>query len=206
MSENGEAGKTEKTGNIKLVIFDLDGVLIDSRDLWYLAWKDAFKSAGKCLSYDEFIKDCWGMPFPQTSREKGITGDRFEKASEVIVKSFISRVDRVKVFDGVFDVMAALDKIGIKKALLTNNMKPVIDTIMNKFNMKFDTIPQLEKLKNKPDPAGIYVVLEELGVKKEEAIFVGDTWVDNETGKNAGIRTILVGRDIKNVSEVLEQI
>ena len=52
---------------------------------------------------------------------------------------------------------------------------------------------QQEGVKRKPDPAGIYRILEKLGVSVEDCVYVGDSEVDLETGKRAGVRTVSVG-------------
>jgi HAD superfamily hydrolase (TIGR01549 family) len=194
--------------SIKLVIFDLDGVLIDSKDIWYLAWKDSFKSVGINLSYDDFIENCWGSSFPICCKERGITGERYEKAGDTIKKSFISIVDRARVFDGVTNLLSDLKKRGIKTALLSNNSRIVLDKILAKLNFQFDAAPHLYEngLKPKPDPGGMYAILEKLGVNREEAIYIGDTKIDQEAGNIAGVRTLIMGKDIETVTDILKLI
>lgn len=116
----------------------------------------------------------------------------------------------MKVFDGVPEMMSRLKKDGIKSALLTNNRKFMIKRILDAFNLDFDCIPYLYEIqpepRPKPDPFGIEFIIEKLDVKKGEAIFIGDTPVDEETGKRAGVKTLIIGKDIDKVTDILEQI
>jgi HAD superfamily hydrolase (TIGR01549 family) len=190
----------------KLVIFDLDGVLLDSRDIWFLAWKESFKTVGLDVSYKEFIESFWGSSFDQVCARLGVVNERFEKARKNIRESFISHSGKVVAFDGIPSLFSTLEQKGIKRALLTNNDKNVVNKMLAKFGFSFDYVPDVHILKPKPDPAGIYAILEKLGMKKEDAIYVGDTDTDEETGKRAGVRTLIVGRDIDDVTGVLKQI
>ena len=48
--------------------------------------------------------------------------------------------------------------------------------------------------------------MEQLGVDKKDALYVGDTKTDVKTGENAGVRTLIVGRDIEKVTDILKTI
>ena len=100
-----------------------------------------------------------------------------------------------------------MKKQGLKTAVLSN--KPhvqtidVIETLFGKES--FDVIyGQREGVPIKPDPAGVFEILRELGMTSEELLYLGDTATDMNTGKSAGAFTVgaLWGfRDRKELEE-----
>ena len=68
----------------------------------------------------------------------------------------------------------------------------------------FDCVQgQQEGIARKPDPEGVYRLMDALKVSKEECLYVGDSEVDIQTGKNAGVRTIGVAWGFRT-REILE--
>jgi|GEM_PF-2857232 len=195
--------------SIRLVIFDLDGVLINSKDVWFKAWQDSFRAAGRKLSLGEFNVGCWGNSFPAVCREKGMDDGDYEKAKEALIRSFLIHKEEIAVFNRVNALFSELESRKIKRALLSNNRRDVKNALLDKFGMEFDVSPDLyetDGLNPKPDPSGIYYILDKLGVSKDESVYIGDTEIDEVTGRNAGVRTLIVGRDISSITEVLNHI
>lgn len=192
---------------IKLVIFDLDGVLVDLHDAWYESWKQAFESVGKRLSVEDFDKRCWGSVFPAACRKFGFTDEECDKGVGELLNSFMNKnVRKVKAFPGSADVLASLGLKGIKRALVTNNRKEIVDRIASLLGFSFELIVDLSKAKPKPSPEGIELILKELNIDKEDGIFIGDTEFDEQTGRNAGIKTYIIGKHLKRVADILKLI
>ena len=100
---------------------------------------------------------------------------------------------KVKPFDGIVEMLDTLKSQGIKIGVLTN--KPHargVDVVTELFsNGYFDCIRgQKEGVPKKPNPSGARLMLEEFGVLPEECLYVGDTNVDMQTGKNSGMFTV----------------
>lgn len=94
-----------------------------------------------------------------------------------------------KPYDGIIPLLKNLKNKGIKTAVVTNKMHEAAEEIVRIF---FDdlidiTLGQVDGVNQKPQPDGIYNVLEKLGVSKEKAVYIGDSEVDCITAKNAGI-------------------
>ena len=111
----------------------------------------------------------------------------------------------VTPYAGMEDVLRKLKGKGIRLAVLSN--KPhrqtvkVVEAVFGK--ELFDCAQgQQEGVKRKPDPAGIYRILEKLGVSVEDCVYVGDSEVDLETGKRAGVRTVSVGWGFRTRKEL----
>lgn len=96
---------------------------------------------------------------------------------------------------------------GIRLAVLSNKPhQQAVDVVETFFGKEmFDRIQgQCDALPKKPDPAGVFYILEALGVKPEEGIYMGDSDVDMQTGKAAGMLTIGASWGFRS-KELLEQ-
>lgn len=183
----------------KAVIFDLDGTLSDS-----IA---SLKYCG-----DRALAPFGYGPFPESDykyfvgdgaanlvkRALAKSGDEklvhFEEAFALYKKYFAADcMYQVKPYDGIPELLAALKEKGLKTAVLSN--KPhaqTLDVIHSLFGKDcFDLIQgQQDGLPIKPDPAGVYVILKQLGLRAEELLYLGDTATDMRTGKSAGAFTV----------------
>lgn len=183
----------------RAVIFDLDGTLSDS-----IA---SLKYCG-----DRALEPFGYGPFPE-SDYKYFVGDgaanlirrallkagdekltHFEEAFALYKKYFAADcMYQVKPYDGIPKLLAALKEKGLKTAVLSN--KPhaqTLDVIHSLFGRDcFDLIQgQREGLPIKPDPAGVYVILKQLGLRAADLLYLGDTATDMRTGKSAGAFTV----------------
>lgn len=183
----------------KAVIFDLDGTLSDS-----IA---SLKYCG-----DRALAPFGYGPFPE-SDYKYFVGDgaanlirralkkagdeelvHFEEAFGLYRKYFAADcMYRVKPYDGILQLLAALEARGIQAAVLSN--KPhaqTVDVVESLFGKgRFAVIQgQMDGLPIKPDPAGVFVLLEKLGLTAGEILYLGDTATDMKTGKGAGAFTV----------------
>lgn len=195
------------------VIFDLDGTLSDS-----IA---SIKYCG-----DRAIAPFGYGPFPESDykyfigdgaanlvrRALTASGDRelehFDEAFELYKKFFAEDcMYQVKPYDGIPELLAVLKEKGIRIAVLSN--KPhdqAVDVVESLFGKGyFDVIQgQKEGVPIKPDPGGVFAILEEFSLTAEDILYLGDTATDMKTGKGAGAFTLgaLWGfRDRKELEE-----
>ena len=101
-----------------LVIFDLDGVLVDSLKLMKISWKEVQKKLDikKPFSmYQKFI----GLPFNSILKNMGIRG-KFEDIYEIYNQTSIKKEKLLKLYSGVNFVLFKLKKKGYKTALVTS--------------------------------------------------------------------------------------
>lgn len=98
-------------------------------------------------------------------------------------------MDKSKPYDNAFEVIKKLNDKGIKVGIVTNKVQKAAEGISDKFfgNMVEVVIGVKRFRKLKPDAEPINIALKKLKVKKEDAVFVGDSDVDLLTAKNAGI-------------------
>lgn len=118
----------------------------------------------------------------------------FEQAKKIYREVFVDAcMYNVKPFDGIVEMLDGLKNQGIKIGVLTN--KPHdrgVDVVVELFGEGyFDCfMGQKDGIPKKPDPSGAKIMLEEFDVLPEECLYVGDTNVDMQTGKNTGMFTV----------------
>jgi phosphoglycolate phosphatase len=188
--------------SIKLVIFDLDGTLIDSRLDLVHSVNAALRHIGRPELPDDVIASYVGDGAPILI-QRALGG---ETVDEAIVgqglQFFLSyyrehKLDHTTVYDGVKDALGSVlrGSNGRSRTMAVLTNKPVVPSraIVEALGLgpfftqiyggnSFDT--------KKPDPEGARKLLQENGVRPEEAAIVGDSHVDVETGRNAGLWTV----------------
>lgn len=114
---------------------------------------------------------------------------------------------QVKPYEGIPELLEELKKRGMKIAVLSN--KPhhaTLDVIESLFGKDyFDVVQgQVDGVPIKPDPAGVFRILDRFGLNADEVLYMGDTATDMKTGKAAGAFTVGVlwgFRDRKELEE-----
>lgn len=184
---------------IKAAVFDLDGTLSDSIASMKYCGDRAFAPFGLGPFPEDDYKYFVGDGAANLVKRALIKGGdtelvHFEKAFELYKQYFaVDCMYQVKPYDGIVETLEALKRKGIKLAVLSN--KPhnqTIDVIETLFGKEcFDVlIGQREGKPIKPDPAGVFEIMELFDVKPEEVLYVGDTATDMKTGKGAGAFTV----------------
>jgi phosphoglycolate phosphatase len=100
------------------------------------------------------------------------------------------RLDHTRLYPGVEDTLRALDRAGIRLAVLTNKPVRISTAIVEGLGLAdlfFSILGGNSFDKKKPDPIGILHLLGESGAAKERSLMVGDSSVDIQTAVNAGV-------------------
>jgi phosphoglycolate phosphatase len=188
--------------SIKLVIFDLDGTLIDSRLDLVHSVNAAIRHIGKPELPEHLIASYVGDGAPALI-QRALGGDTVDEA--LIRKGlafFLTyyrdhKLDHTTLYEGIKTTLSQVRNSGNgvprKMAVLTNKPVNPSRAIVEALGLKpffsqvyggnsFDT--------KKPDPEGARKLLSESGVRPEQAAIVGDSHTDIETGHNAGLWTV----------------
>jgi len=187
---------------IKLVIFDLDGTLIDSRLDLVHSVNAALRHIGRPELPDDVIAGYVGDGAPVLI-QRALGGEEVEEALvRKGLEFFLAyyrehKLDHTTVYPGVAEALAAIQNSsnGVPRKLAVLSNKPVkpSQAIVEALGLGpfFSQVYGGNSFPTKkPDPEGARVLLEEYGVRPEQAAIVGDSHVDVRTGANAGLHTI----------------
>jgi phosphoglycolate phosphatase len=184
-------------GNVKGLVFDLDGTLIDSKRDLVLSVNATLRELGREELPEELIASYVGLGAAVLiSRALGGAPDAAEFAHAL--NFFLAhyeehKLDFTREYPGVRE---ALEQFGsIPTAVLTN--KPVKITMRILEGLKLAQFFRViyggdSFATKKPDPLGAIAVLRELGIENEHAVMVGDSEVDVQTARNAGMISAIV--------------
>lgn len=195
----------------KLCIFDLDGTLSDTitaiAHFGNLALAEAMNMppADK-EKYKYFVGDGRDVLIHRMLSYYNIdTEDNFIKTRRVYDYHYESDpMYETKAYDGIKELLSALKKSGIKIAVCTNKPDNVAqDVVHTIFGDIFDFIGGVvDGAKTKPAPDTAIRIMETLGISKNDSVFIGDTNIDINTAKNAGIESIGVLWGFRGLSEL----
>ena len=171
--------------NKKLIIFDLDGVLIDS----IFNMKSALKSAGLSLNlrlnfkeYQKYI----GLPFEEIMKKMGI------KTQISLIKQkyiFFSKknLKYVEINKENCKILKKLKK-KFKLAIFTSKDAKRTKSIISKYKL-FDYILTSDDIKKgKPNPSGLKKIIKFFKLRRVDAVYIGDSYYDYKCAKNAKVK------------------
>lgn len=182
----------------KLIIFDLDGTLINSVKDLAAAVNYALQKRGYPTHEEEKFYHFVGDGVKKLI-ERALPGEyssNEEKISEV-KKDFDEYYGShyfvyTKIYDNIPDVLLKLKARGYKLCVLSNKPHEFCTTIVTEFFPGvFDLIlGGSDKFPKKPAPAAVYYIIEKFKADKADCAIIGDSDVDIITGKNSGIKTV----------------
>ncbi len=192
----------------KLVIFDLDGTLLDTLDDLSAAVNYAMEQRGfPQHTRAEYMKMVGHGARNLMSQALPMEHTRDEALIDAVLADFRSYYNAhidvyTKPFPGIPELIAELHCKGLKLAVASNKFQEGTEHLIKEF---FPEIPFVAVLGNrqgfplKPDPEVVGEVLREAGVNKEDAVMVGDSDTDMKTAANSGIHGIAVGWGYRNM-------
>ena len=187
---------TEPTGHPKLtaVLFDLDGTLIDSRPLYMEAYRRAVEPyVREDLTDDDILAM---KPTSELAFIRAIVAeDHFDACLENFYRVYRElHVDRFKgVFPGIPAVLESVRSFGLPVGLVTGKSRRSWEITRESTADLGDfdaAIFDDDVRAPKPDPHGLELALEALGVAPSAAVYIGDTRSDMQAAIAAGVRPL----------------
>ena len=183
---------------IKAVIFDLDGTLLNTIDDIADSLNIALSGSGfKTYTVEEvkmFVGGGLAVMLQRALAGAAFTPEQFETVKARYMEEYAVRhAVKTKAYDGLVQALDELRRLGVRTAVLSNKpQQDTVKTVAHFFTLaRFDLVyGQREGVPTKPDPTALYGIVKELGVAKEDCVFVGDSDVDMQTANNAGMEKI----------------
>lgn len=188
---------TDMKNRKNTVIFDLDGTLLDTlEDLW-AAVNHALASCNMPVRSLDEVRRFVGNGIRMLMIRAVPGGEEnpdFNKAFEAFKQYYgVHCNDTTKPYDGITELLKELKKEGYAVAIVSNKIDSAVKDLNDRYFPQVEVaIGDRENMKRKPEPDSVFLALEELGRTQDEAVYVGDSDVDLQTAKNAGLPCISV--------------
>jgi len=192
--------------NRKLIIFDLDGVLVNSIKNMEFALKNTNKKLALNLKFNEYKKYI-GLPFKKILKKIGVKRnfDEIEKYYKFFSKKKISKI---KLTKKTFKDLNKLSK-NYTLAVFTSKDRERTHKILNKLKIFKCIVSSEDVNKGKPNKEGVLKILKKTKISKKNCLYVGDSYYDFRAASNAGTkychaiwgydRTFLNNKNIKKI-------
>ena len=184
--------------NIKAVIWDLDGTLLNTLD-------DLAASVNAALAMN-------GMPLRSTQEVCAFVGNgirrlmmravpggeanpAFDKALEDFTRHYGAHSrDRTRPYDGILEMLDKLSEAGVKHAIVSNKIDFAVKELSRAYfgERMCAAIGDDPSRARKPAPDSVLAAMREMGVTAQETVYVGDSDVDVLTACNAGVPCVAV--------------
>jgi phosphoglycolate phosphatase len=178
-----------------LIVFDLDGTLIDSSTDLAISMNATREHFGLTPLDPNLIYSYVGNGAGVLVR-RAMGANASDETLEDALKFFLSfyrkhALEHTKLYPGVREAVETLFGVGHKLAVVTNKPVRISFDIIAALGLQScfmrvyggDSFPA-----QKPNPTGVLKLIEEAGVTRSEALIVGDSGVDVQTARNAGVR------------------
>jgi len=182
---------------IKLIIYDLDGVLIDSEKGILETFKAVLEELK--LGYDEEkLRKLIGYSLPDILKKILPRNKQhlIEKASQLYRQKYIPiAIKETVLLEGVVETLSYIKSLNVKQSIATNKSAPEANQILKHLGILdyFDLLVGFFDVENpKPAPDMINLILEKFQVKPKDAVLIEDTLVGMTAGKDAGVHTVAV--------------
>lgn len=195
---------------VKAVIFDLDGTLLDTLEDLANAVNAALRHAKMPVHSIDDVRMFVGngvKKLMERAIPEGENNPEFDSTYQYFREYYAAHCkENTKLYPGIWELLEDLKKRGIKIAIVSNKMDPAVKILNNDYfsGMMDAALGESEAVPKKPAPDMVFKAMEELGVTKDEAVYVGDSDVDIKTAANCGLPCISVTWGFRDTEFLLE--
>ncbi len=189
--------------HIDALLFDMDGVLVDSVTVWWRALNEALINAHyNSITKEEFIQHYWGHDLHDTLSMIKVNSKIIPHCNAL----YETYVDQVALFPNVINVLTSLHSY--PKAIITNTPRFLTEKVIRNLMLEsfFDVIVTGDDVgKGKPYPDIIYNACDQLQLHPSNTVLIGDTQSDIAAGRAA--HCIVIGVNIEGdytISSLIE--
>lgn len=182
--------------DVRGLLLDVDGTLVDSNDAHARAWELAFREAGRDMPFAA-IRPLIGMGgdklVPKVSGLDAETGEGkaiSDRRGEIFLTKF---APTLRPCPGARDLLSLLKRLGLKLVVASSSKAKELKAILKAVDGESlieDKTSSDDAERSKPDPDILHAALEKIGLPAATVVMLGDTPYDIEAARRAGVRVI----------------
>ena len=176
-----------------LAVFDMDGTILDTLDDLTNTLNLSLEELGMPLRTKDEVRSFVGNGVGKLLERAvpcGTSVEEMARLTEAFRKNYAAHcADMTRPYDGVPEAIAALRRMGMKTAVVSNKVDFAVQALKEDyFPGLFDmAVGERDGVRRKPAPDSVNEVMRVLGKSREETVYIGDSDVDADTAKNAGV-------------------
>ena len=192
----------------KLILYDLDGTIVDTRQDIIKSVRYALETLKGPELTDDEIKDCVGTGLHALIKQVFRTEDEklADRGSKLYREHYKKHMlDHTHLYTGAREFLEYFKDR--KQAVITNKPNPFSSQILEALGVAHYFIAILagdNGLPFKPDPAAIHHLMEATGATEEETLFVGDSPIDIQAARNAGVEVVTLSHGFASEATLRE--
>ncbi len=183
---------------VKACVFDVDGTIFDSVNAYHELAMRAARPFGYAVTIEHVRhalvtgSNFWSDVVPCDAAERELHIKSMGRSARDIWMPVLR--EHARIFPTLVETLRTLERKGIALGIMTNASPALIDLldeagVAHHFSA---IITNADVKKRKPDPEGILLCLEKMGIRPSEAVYVGDTPLDIDASKAAGVHAFAV--------------
>ena len=174
--------------NISAVMFDMDGVIVDSREAMKRGWNHVSTNYDINIGFEKFEKKI-GKPFETILEELGIEQDKHKHIKESYGEITSKCKEMIRPYKGIVATIRKLKSFKVSIAVVTSKEFWRADALLDHFNIPVDCLITPEQTRRgKPSGEPLIKALKELGAEYDESIYIGDMKSDQESAESCDIK------------------
>ena len=182
----------------KLIVFDMDGTILDTLEDLADSVNYALQQCDlptRSLEEVRFFVGNGIRKLIERAVPSGTTVEQTDQVHAIFTERYQAHcADKTRAYEGIPELLGELRSRGYQTAVVSNKADYAVQELCEQyFQGLFDAaVGEREGVRRKPCPDAVFTVLEKLQTDKADAVYVGDSDVDIETARNAGMDGIFV--------------
>ncbi len=170
----------------RLVLFDLDGVLLHSRENMRQAWDVVLRETDVDRPFEAYFAMI-GRPFKDIMIRLGVTRD-LERIEKIYMTASFDFLTQATFFPGVRETLAGIRGQGLKIGVVTSKDAPRTRAVLSQLDVEFASVQSPnDRFRGKPAPDHLLIAMAEAGEDPCDTLYVGDMETDCRAARRAGI-------------------
>ncbi|MCL6450580.1 MAG: HAD-IA family hydrolase [Acetobacteraceae bacterium] len=195
--ERAEPAKGAALRRVRVMLFDLDGTLLDTRRLHLQTLRHVLRRHGRRPATPREVARLYGLPLEEILAHflPPEPGAEMRAAVAEFVEFYLAhRRGRVRPYPGTAGALRALVGAGVRPGVVTSKRRgPALGDLEESGPAEWVrvVVAREDSARHKPDPLPLLLAMEQLSGLPGETLMVGDSWADLQAGRAAGVATAL---------------